>query len=36
MEGEDREEKTGVEIRFIRKFLGEKQAILKRNGKNTC
>jgi len=24
MEGEDREEKTGVEIRFIRKFLGEK------------
>jgi len=23
MEGEDREEKTGVEIRFIRKFLGE-------------
>ncbi|SCC57883.1 Protein of unknown function [Bacillus wiedmannii] len=26
----------GVEIGYIREFLGEKQAILKRYGENTC
>ncbi|SCN35523.1 Protein of unknown function [Bacillus cereus] len=26
----------GVEIGCIREFLGEKQAVLKRNGENTC
>ncbi len=36
MTGDDKLEKTGVKIGFIRKFLGEKQAILKRNGENTC
>lgn len=36
MEGEDKLEKTGMKIGLIRKFLGEKQAILKRNEENTC
>ncbi len=36
MAGEDRGEKMGVEIGCIREFLGEKQAVLKRNGENTC
>lgn len=36
MEGEDRGKKTVVEIGYIRKKIGEKQAILKRNGENTC
>lgn len=36
MEGEGKGEKIGVKTGFIRKILGEKQAILKRNGENTC
>ncbi len=36
MAGADRGEKMGVEIGCIREFLGEKQAILKRYGENTC
>lgn len=36
MAGVDRGEKMGVEIGYIREFLGEKQAILKRYGENTC
>ncbi len=36
MAGVDRGEKIGVEIECIREFLVEKQAILKRNGENTC
>ncbi len=36
MAGADRGEKMGVEIGYIREFLGGKQAILKRYGENTC
>ncbi len=36
MEGEDKGEKIGEKIGFVRKKMVEKQAILKRNGENTC
>ncbi len=36
MAGADRREKMGVGKGYIREFSGEKQAILKRNGENTC
>lgn len=36
MEEEGNGEKIGVKTGFLRKILGEKQAILKRNGENTC
>lgn len=36
MEGKGKGEKIGEKTGFLRKKLGEKQAILKRNGENTC